>query len=282
MNSAMTTTTRSPAQWLELADRNLAEFARLGALWDRRGEIEVRDDLQLVASATRFPGGMFNCALPLAASPDDTRAMAWLRHAAAWFTARERGFTVYVRGERDEALARTCIDNGLVLGGSPPGMLLPAALPQVALPAGTRVERVGDARGLADFAAVAGAGFGLHGMPETITRKILADAERVLTPELSAYVAYVGERPASTAICTLSHGIAGLYWIATHPELHRGGLGTAVTRHASNAAFAAGAAAVILQASAHGEPVYRRLGFQVITTYRWFYATAEVAAKLAS
>lgn len=276
----MTAPQRTPARWLELADRNLAEFARLGALWDRRGEIEVGDDLQLVASGTRFPAGMFNSAQALGADPDAERARAWLVRAARYFVARERGFSVYVRGERDEALAQVCADAGLVLGGAPPGMLLSAALPESELPAGTRIERVRDARGLADYAAVAGAGFALHGMPDSVAHRIFADAERVLTPELSAYVAYLGERPASCAICTLSHGIAGLYWIATHPEAQRRGLGAAITRHASNAAFAAGAGAVILQASSHGEPVYRRLGFQPITAYRWYFASAELAAKL--
>jgi ribosomal protein S18 acetylase RimI-like enzyme len=95
-------------------------------------------------------------------------------------------------------------------------------------------------------------------------------------------VAYVGDRPASCAIARASHGIAGLYWIATQPELHRRSLGSAITRHASNAAFAAGAAAVILQASTHGEPVYRRLGFHTICQYRWYFMTAEQAAAHAA
>jgi ribosomal protein S18 acetylase RimI-like enzyme len=166
----------------------------------------------------------------------------------------------------------------MVLGGSPPGMLLDAKLPEPALPAGTRIERVVDVRGLADFTRVAAAGFGLHGLPEKVALQILSDAPRVLSPELALYVAYVGERAAGSAICLYSHGIAGLYWIATLPELHRQGLGSAITRRVSNLAFDAGAAAVILQASTHGEPVYRRLGYRIIVGYRWYFMTAEEAA----
>lgn len=272
---------RTADEWLQLADRNLIEFERSAALWDRRGEVETRNDLQLVASGTRFPAGMFNAAHPLRGPVDAGEARAWLVQACAFFAARGRGFSMYIRGERDAALADACAARGMVLGGAPPGMLLTAALPEPELPAGTRIDRVVDARGLSDFTGVAAAGFGLHGLPEKVAQQILGDASRVLRPELALYVAYVDERPAATAISLLSHGIAGLYWIASLPALHRRGLGSAITRRASNAAFAAGAAAVILQASTHGEPVYRRLGYRTIVEYRWYFMTAEQAASSA-
>jgi ribosomal protein S18 acetylase RimI-like enzyme len=266
------------AEWVELADRNLIEFERLGALWDRRGEVETRNDLQLVASGTRFPAGMFNAAHPLRAPADADEARAWLAQASAFFAARGRGFSVYIRGERDRALADACVARGMVLGGSPPGMLLAQKLPEPELPAGTRIDRVADGRALVDFTAVAAAGFGLHGLPAKVAQQILGDATRALSPELAFYLAYVDERPAATAISLLSHGIAGLYWIASLPELHRRGLGSAITRRASNDAFDAGAGAVILQASTHGEPVYRRLGYRTLVEYRWYFMTAEEAA----
>jgi hypothetical protein len=270
---------RTDSEWVELADRNLMEFERIGALWDRRGELETRNDLQLVASGTRFPAGMFNAAHALRGPRDGSEAQAWLTQATSFFAVRRRGFSVYIRGERDAALADACVARGMLLGGSPPGMLLDAKLPEPALPAGTRIERVVDVRGLADFTRVAAAGFGLHGLPEKVALQILSDAPRVLSPELALYVAYAGERAASSAICLYSHGIAGLYWIATVPELHRQGLGSAITRRVSNLAFDAGAAAVILQASTHGEPVYRRLGYRTIVDYRWYFMTAEEAAR---
>ncbi|HMI94467.1 MAG TPA: GNAT family N-acetyltransferase [Polyangiales bacterium] len=271
---------RAGREWFALAHKNLVEFARVGALWSRRGEVAVHDDLQLVASGTRFPAGMFNSALALCEAPDEARARAWLVRAARFFSERARGFSVYIRGELDGALEQACIASGMVLGGSTPAMLLAAKVAEPELPPGTRIEQAPDARTIADLAQVAGAGFALHGMPEVVSHKLFADPERVLSPELSYYVAYVDDRPASTAICMLSHGIAGLYWIATHPELQRRGLGAAITRRASNEAFDRGAAAVILQASTHGEPVYRRLGYQSISNYKWYFITADQAARL--
>ena len=269
---------RTRDEWVELADRNLMEAARAGALSDLRGEIVIRSDLQLVASGTRFPAGMFNSAHALRAAADAKEARAWLAQASAFFVARGRGFSVYIRGDRDAALEQACVARGMTLGGASPGMLLAARVAEPALPAGTRIERVVDAPGLSDFARVAAAGFALHGLPEKVTFAIWSDAQRALVPEASFHVAYVDGGPAACAMCVLSHGIAGLYWIATEPALLRRGLGSAITRRASNAAFDAGAAAVILQASTHGEPVYRRLGFETIASYRWYFVTAEQAA----
>ena len=278
----MRTTNRTRTQWVELADRNLAECARLCALMDRAGEVEIKDDLQLVASRTRFPAGMFNSGQALGPAPDAAQARSWLERALVFYAARGRGFSIYVRGAGDAALADACSALGMTKGGAPPGMLLGAPVPEPALPAGTRIERVADARGLADFGAVAAAGFALQGLPEKITRGLFTDPCRVLSPEVAYYVAYVDDQPASSALCLLSHGIAGLYWIATQPSAQRRGLGSAITRRASNLAFEDGAAGVILQASNHGEPVYRRIGFEEITRYGWFFMTADQVAQRAS
>ena len=54
----------------------------------------------------------------------------------------------------------------------------------------------------------------------------------------------------------------------------------AITRHASNRAFADGARAVILQASTHGEPVYRRLGFETFHNMRNGLRDADIVMML--
>ena len=115
-------------------------------------------------------------------------------------------------------------------------------------------------------------------LPSAVSTAFFVNAERILTPDLSAYVAYQDGVPAATVICLASHGIAGLYWVATRPDLQRRGLADAITRHACNAAFDAGAGCVILQASPFGDPVYRRIGFREIARYAWFFVTREKLA----
>ena len=96
----------------------------------------------------------------------------------------------------------------------------------------------------------------------------------LVTPELAGlseshlYVGEVDGEPVTTSI-GLSQGEAvGVVNVATPPE-HRGrGYGAAVTMHAVRAGLAEGAGWAWLQASPAGFPVYDRLGFRTVATWR--------------
>ena len=92
----------------------------------------------------------------------------------------------------------------------------------------------------------------------------------MINREAAAPVPSLRTEAVAAAIAILSHGIAGLYWVAALPEARGRGLGEACTRLAGNRAFELGARCVILQASAQGEPIYLRMGYREITRYRWF------------
>jgi predicted GNAT family acetyltransferase len=57
-------------------------------------------------------------------------------------------------------------------------------------------------------------------------------------------------------------------WVGVLPEARGQGLASACTARATNEAFARGAELVLLQASAMGESVYRRLGYEELYNYR--------------
>lgn len=70
-----------------------------------------------------------------------------------------------------------------------------------------------------------------------------------------------GMGPRSVGHTPVTAGVAGVYAITVHEAAHRRGFGTAMTWAAVAAGARAGVAAVVLQASDMGRPVYERMGF---------------------
>ena len=83
----------------------------------------------------------------------------------------------------------------------------------------------------------------------------------ILAPHIAAFVAYLEGAPVSCSMTLVSHGVAGVYYVATVAGARRRGLGDALTRVAARAGFRLGARAAWLGASDMGADLYRRIGF---------------------
>jgi ribosomal protein S18 acetylase RimI-like enzyme len=73
--------------------------------------------------------------------------------------------------------------------------------------------------------------------------------------------------------CTLSLGtpdVGALYCIATDPGYQHRGIATALTREALRLTGESGRRYATLQATAQGLPVYQKIGFQTVSSYRLF------------
>ncbi|HEV2755316.1 MAG TPA: GNAT family N-acetyltransferase [Actinomycetota bacterium] len=80
-------------------------------------------------------------------------------------------------------------------------------------------------------------------------------------------VAFVDDEPVAIATSFESMGVAGVYNVATLPR-HRGnGYGDAVTWSVIQAAKSRGCHTATLQSTEMGFPVYRRMGFEVVSRY---------------
>ncbi len=88
----------------------------------------------------------------------------------------------------------------------------------------------------------------------------------ILAPHIAAFVAYLDDAPVSCAMTLVSHGVAGVFYVATVESARRRGLGDALTRVAARAGFALGARAAWLGASEMGIELYRRIGFSELGT----------------
>lgn len=251
-----------------LADLNFAESLREHARWSSHGVIDERSDVLRTVGPTRYPAALFNTASCPRETPTDPDA--WLAAQRAFFASQGRGFCVYARGARDAGLAEACRRASLMTGDAPPGMVCDAPLgtppddPRVEI---APVESVSALRELASLIADA---YLTSGLPASVTRKVMSEPERMLGPHVLWLLLRYEGTPATSAMVLFSHSIAGVYWVSTVRALRRRGLGEACTRAATNAAFARGARAVVLQATRMGEPMYRELGFREITRYPWF------------
>lgn len=146
-----------------------------------------------------------------------------------------------------------------------------ARLPGESPPAGLEIRRVRTPVELADFARVNAANWS---PPD---EDVVRFHDRTATVTLSAgapqwfYVGYFEGMPVAAAELTLGGGVAGLYGISTLASFRRRGFGRALTLRPLLDACAAGLRHAVLQASADGAPVYRRLGFEAfgeITEYK--------------
>ncbi|HUA74366.1 MAG TPA: GNAT family N-acetyltransferase [Solirubrobacteraceae bacterium] len=88
----------------------------------------------------------------------------------------------------------------------------------------------------------------------------------ILVPHIAAFVAYLEDAPVACAMTLVSHGVAGVFYVATVERARRRGLGDALTRIAARAGFALGARAAWLGASEMGAGLYRRIGFSGLGT----------------
>jgi ribosomal protein S18 acetylase RimI-like enzyme len=95
---------------------------------------------------------------------------------------------------------------------------------------------------------------------------LLFHDDTILVPHIAAFVAYLDGAPVSSAMTLVSHGVAGVFYVATVQRARRRGLGDALTRTAARAGFDLGARAAWLGASEMGADLYRRIGFADLGT----------------
>jgi len=77
-----------------------------------------------------------------------------------------------------------------------------------------------------------------------------------------SYVGYLNEKPVATSHLLLTCGVAGIFCVATIPEVRHKGIGTAMTVVPLREARKMGYSVGVLQSSRMGYNVYRRIGFE--------------------
>jgi hypothetical protein len=243
----------------DVGNLNLIEFTREDLRWQAPYTILEEDGVLLFAGASEFPAysnGVHR-------TDDCVPGAEVVERAQAFFTERERGFSLWVRDTgADEDLRAAAEAAGIMAFGDSPQMICRQRLPETPLPAGVEIRMVEDTAGVAAFTEIVSQAYVSLGAPEEANRSHFGGPAALRGPHLHSVLAYLGGAPVSCALILLSHGIAGVYWVASLEAARGRGLAEAVTRHVTNLGFDLGAANVQLQASSMGEPIYRRMGYE--------------------
>lgn len=214
---------------------------------------EVREGVVLVRALPPETGPNFAVALGPAPSPERVLALA-----ADFFAGTSGGYELsvdagYWRDAHEMLLAR-----GFRLEEEEPGLVLapiPATIPTP--PPELEVRPVTDEAALEDFFTVA----------ET-PRRIVPSLACATDPAVGLLVGYVDGRPTATARMALVGGTTDITGVVTAPAYRRRGYGTAMTWAAVREGAARGAASATLTATEMGYPVYVRMGFVPVCTFR--------------
>ena len=124
--------------------------------------------------------------------------------------------------------------------------------------------RVADDTTIHDAVACFADAFGAE--PDRVRREL---GPNLLTiPTFTVFVGYLEQEPVATSMLATTSGVglAGIYSVATRVAHQGRGFGTALTAAAVSAAAQQGYDTAVLEPSPSGAPMYRRMGFEPVTS----------------
>ena len=245
---------------------NCIESVREAARGSRAaGEIVERHGVLMLATGSDFPllaNGAFRLDPGVAA--DDV-----IDVADAWFGARGRGWSLGTTSwaGADQDLLDASAARGLRPMTDMPGMVCEERLPDAPPPEGITLRVLTTASEGSTFVAMADLAYTSLGLPAGVIAAMFAQPPRASPPYMVTVGAFEGDAMLCGAQLLFSHGIAGVYCVATEAAARGRGLAEHVTRTVTNLGFDGGAPYVTLQASPMGESIYQRMGYRELYRY---------------
>jgi ribosomal protein S18 acetylase RimI-like enzyme len=128
-------------------------------------------------------------------------------------------------------------------------------------PGGLTIERVTDQSGQAKFVQAMTAGFGMNAVERHAMNSLAAPVGYGPDARWVRWVGSIEGRVVASSGLMLGGGVAGIYNVATAPDVRRRGIGAALTAAAVAEGRERGCEVAVLGASELGYGVYERMGF---------------------
>lgn len=205
-------------------------------------------------------GGVPDLDYRCAAVVDELPVEDVLSRAATFFGGGP--FSIMVEAESAPVLAAELLARGWQLDEEEPALALvpipsPDTYPET--PSELTIELVSTEAQLADFRAIT----------RTPPARI-PSLQAATDAAVALLVGYVSDAPVATARLTCCGPVAEILGVVTLPDRRRRGYGAALTWAAIDASLERGCAAATLTATEMGFPLYRRMGFVPVCTYRTY------------
>jgi len=227
----------------------------------KKGDTLDRDNMMFVHCGLSIP--FFNNLY--VTDPSQIKNMPW-QGADSFFRDRDLDYQIVLSDEYCESIEDQLISEGYVKEGCLPAMVFDSKyndLPKPSIYDQVRIERVVTEKQHLDFKSIITPAFG---MVDFVSDRIIT-SDFAFYEGHELYIAYLDDQPVSTSLLFISHGVAGIYWVATDETMRGKGLGEAVAYHATLEGLKLGCRFASLQATELGAPVYQKLGYRKLYTY---------------
>ena len=154
-------------------------------------------------------------------------------------------------------------------------MVCRAAVPDRPLPAGASIRRADPLADVDAVRAIAREGFASDDDEIAAADTVFSTPAALDMPDTVAVVASIEGLDAAVAMVNVIDRMGYVGWVGTLPAFRRRGLGEAVSRAVTNAAFERGADIVALEASSMAVPLYSKLGYETVGIDRVWLPPAD-------
>jgi ribosomal protein S18 acetylase RimI-like enzyme len=168
----------------------------------------------------------------------------------------------------------TCLEQQGWMRQDAPGMALDLQSldESLSLPSQLTITRVSDEEHLNIWLHVMTVGSEIPEEGLKLLLDVVAKRGMPEDPTIHYYLGMLDDRPVATSLLYFGGGVAGIYNVATLPEVRRQGIGMALTvaplLHARSLGYRIG----VLQTSSMGLHLYHRLGFREYCTFHAYFS----------